>query len=158
MDSLEFYWKQKYYYKYLMLVGPNIHWTRTLRGQCSRAPFDQEEGREEFIWVDKQWFPIHCKVGYLGSPNPCFNILNCFDNISKKVRIQLNLPVKSEQKIEVEDTHKTVEEDRKLLMQVSNLLIICYSPQHTQTHCFSLFLNFRRQLYGSWKLVNNSNM
>ena len=40
---------------------------------------------------------------------------------SKKVKVNLNVAVKSEVRQEVEDTRKTIEEDRKLLMQVCNV-------------------------------------
>lgn len=53
-------------------------------------------------------------------PGPGKSFALNYDFKSKKIRVNLNLPVKSEQKQEVEDTHKTIEEDRKLLMQVSH--------------------------------------
>lgn len=42
---------------------------------------------------------------------------------AKKIKVNLNIQVKSEQKHEADDTHKTIEEDRKLLLQVSNFLL-----------------------------------
>ncbi|CAG8803457.1 4766_t:CDS:10, partial [Dentiscutata erythropus] len=53
----------------------------------------------------------------VGDPLSCYELYMDFE--SKKVCIQLNLPVKSVQQIEAEKTNKIVEEDRKLLIKAA---------------------------------------
>lgn len=53
-----------------------------------------------------------------GKPQPGVKYSLNYGFKNKKVKVNLNITVKSEQKHEVEDTHKTIEEDRKLLLQV----------------------------------------
>lgn len=76
-------------------------------------------------------------------PGPGTQLTLNADFKSKKIRVNLNMAVRAEQKQEVEETHKTIEEDRKLLMQVrlgpgvvDNLLLltggsaVCHCAHH----------------------------
>ena len=80
---------------------------------------------------------ILCKAKVLNSepedgkavPGTKYILNHGFKN--KKVKVNLNIQIKSEQKVEAEDTHKTIEEDRKLVLQVSlHSLLSALPPLH----------------------------
>ncbi len=79
-----------------------------------------------------------------GAFKPETNFKLNYDFKSKKIRVNLNIAVKSEAKAEADETHKTIEEDRKLLMQVgiphslydgvlTNDTSVCNCPCHEGT-------------------------
>ncbi|TAQ91054.1 hypothetical protein B7494_g581 [Chlorociboria aeruginascens] len=72
-------------------------------------------------------------------PGKIFN-LN-YDFKSKKIRVNLNIAVKSEQKQENEETHKTIEEDRKLLMQSAIVRIMKARKKMKHTQLVSECIN-----------------
>ena len=89
--------------------------------------FNYEEIRDATTLSDDNLEPalgILCKARVLipspedGKPESGTSYALNYNFKNKKVKINLNITVKSEQKVEAEDTHKTIEEDRKLLLQV----------------------------------------
>jgi cullin 1 len=64
-----------------------------------------------------------CKAKVLIESSPDQFDLN-LDFRSKKTRINLNIAIKSEQKAETEETHKTIEKDRELVIQAAIVRIM----------------------------------
>ena len=75
-----------------------------------------------------------------GKPEPgtSYSLNHNFKN--KKVKVNLNITVKSEAKQEVEDTQKTIEEDRKLLMQVRMLFPLLLSWKVSNLEVLMLYI------------------
>ncbi|KAJ5158317.1 uncharacterized protein N7500_007968 [Penicillium coprophilum] len=65
-------------------------------------------------------------------PEPSTSFTLNYNFKSKKVKINLNIQIKSEQKVEADDTHKTIEEDRKLLLQSigPNIAVVRHCSNH----------------------------
>jgi cullin 1 len=56
--------------------------------------------------------------GQIPGSNPGQNLILNLDYKSKKLRVNLNQGIKTEQRQESDETHKTIEEDRRMLIQV----------------------------------------
>lgn len=73
---------------------------------------------------------------------------------SKKIRVNLNMPIKSEQKAESADVLKTVDEDRRLLIQAVIVRYASTCPAPLESGCLNLMTD---REYGGWSNAGSWN-
>jgi cullin 1 len=80
-------------------------------------------------------------------PGTTYSLNYNFKN--KKLKVNLNIAIKSEQKQEAEDTHKTIEEDRKMLMQVRIIIhshLSTFSANHLSQSAIVRIMKSRKTM------------
>eukprot|EP00842_Homolaphlyctis_polyrhiza_P002961 jgi/Hompol1/3666/HPOL_003315-RA len=104
-------------YQMAALLLYNTDTTYTLRQLLDTTGISQETLVPSIAILVKAKILVIEDGGSITSETTRFTLNEDFK--SKKVRINLNLPIKTEQKAESEDTHRTIEDDRKILIQAA---------------------------------------
>lgn len=103
------------HYQFAVLVAFNESISRSYEELKAITSIDDKAQLDGAISIMLKARVLLLEHGKLGEPISRYSLNTSFK--AKKLKLNLNLPIKSEQRVESEETHKTIEEDRKLLTQ-----------------------------------------